>query len=124
MVGCGINQELICNNYCRDAIYHSGFSGVVRNIETKERISGAIVILTESDNQMCDDICVKLGTITLITDENGWFRVPPEIRLPDIYVVNVVIEAENCVHYSEDHEAILLVGTPLSPGNFFELSCS
>lgn len=120
--GCGIDEELTCFNYCSDALYYSGFSGIVINKETRQPINGATVTLTESKNQRCDT-CVILGTIILSTDAEGWFRAPSEIHLPDLYVMNVVIEAENCVRYDADYEAFYLVGTEF-PGEVFELSCS
>lgn len=119
---CDIDQKLACSNYCSKALYYSEFSGVVRDIETKEPINGALVILTESNNQICDT-CVTLGTVRLITDARGRFTVPSGISLPDLYIMNVVIEAENCVGYDADHDAFDLLGT-LSPGETFELSCS
>jgi len=120
---CGVSQEVSCFNYCSKTIYYSDFSGIVQDTVTKKPISGAIITLTESEDQICDT-CVTLGTITLITDEEGWFKVPPEIYLPNRYNINVDIVAENCIHYNEDYRAFHLVGAERIPGEVFELSCS
>jgi hypothetical protein len=123
---CGADSGLTCFNYCSETIYVSEIMGVVRDSTTNQPISGALVTLTEPPNQICETCRQNIGTITVTTDEEGWFRVPPStIFLPDLYIIYIAIEAENCQSYIEEYEARALDNAIYGfTGQVFNLTCS
>ncbi len=89
------DRALSCSFYCREALYISEMSAVVRDRATNKPIVGASVTMRESPVQQCQVCGNHLLPTTVVTDEDGIFRYSGK-SFPDLYVIEIMIQAPNC----------------------------